>query len=116
MSRKLEADLRGELVEHLLKLSPSFYDSNRTGDLMVRVTSDIEAVRMMIGPGIMHIANTVITILITIPMMIVLSPALTLYALAPAVVLPFAVNRLGNLVHKKSVRIQEHFSELAYLK
>jgi len=112
MSRKLEADLRGELVEHLLKLSPSFYDNNRTGDLMVRVTSDIEAVRMMVGPGIMHIANTVITILITIPMMIVLSPALTLYALAPAVVLPFAVNRLGNLVHKKSVRIQEHFSEL----
>jgi len=112
MSRKLEADLRGELVAHLLTLSPSFYDNNRTGDLMVRVTSDIEAVRMMVGPGIMHIANTIITILITIPMMIFLSPALTLYALAPAIVLPFAVNKLGNLVHQKSVLIQEHFSEL----
>ncbi len=112
MSRKIEYDLRGELVEHLLTLSPSFYDNNRTGDIMVRVTSDIEATRQMIGPGIMQISNTVFTVLFSIPMMIYLSPELTLYSLAPAVVLPIIVNRLGNLVHKKSTLIQDHFSKL----
>jgi ATP-binding cassette subfamily B protein len=112
MSRKTEYDLRGDVVNHLLKLSPAFYDRNRTGDMMVRVTSDVEAVRMMVGPGIMHICNTIITVLIAIPMMIYLSPILTLYALLPAIVMPVAVNQLGNRVHKKSMRIQEHFSEL----
>ncbi|HUV30904.1 MAG TPA: ABC transporter ATP-binding protein [Acidobacteriota bacterium] len=112
MSRRLEYDLRGELAAHLQTLSPSFYDQNRTGDIMVRVTSDIEAVRMMAGPGIMHMSNTLITVLISVPMMLFLSPKLTMYALAPAVLLPFAVNRLGNLVHRKSVQIQEHFARL----
>jgi ATP-binding cassette subfamily B multidrug efflux pump len=60
MSRKMEYDLRSELFSHLLKLSPSFYHDNRTGDIMARMTNDIEAVRMMVGPGIMHIANTII--------------------------------------------------------
>jgi ATP-binding cassette subfamily B multidrug efflux pump len=112
MSRKTEYDLRGEVVGHLMKLSPVFYDNNRTGDMMVRATSDVEAVRMMVGPGIMHISNTVITVLIAIPMMVYLSPVLTLYAMLPAVIMPFIVNRLGNLVHRKSMRIQEHFSDL----
>lgn len=112
MSRKLEYDLRGEVFAHLLTLSPVFYDRNRTGDIMARMTNDIESVRMMIGPGIMQIANTLVTVTVALSFMIYLSPRLTLYALAPAVVLPFLVNRLGNLVHKKYSRIQEHFSLL----
>lgn len=112
MSRKLEYDLRGEVFAHLLTLSPVFYDRNRTGDIMARMTNDIESIRMMIGPGIMQIANTFVTVTVALSFMIYLSPRLTLYALAPAVVLPFLVNRLGNLVHKKYSKIQEHFSLL----
>ncbi|UCC44381.1 MAG: ABC transporter ATP-binding protein [Candidatus Zixiibacteriota bacterium] len=112
MSRRIEYGIRGDLVAHLLRLPCRFYDNNRIGDLMVRLTSDIEAVRQMIGPGIMQISNTMFTVLLSIPMMIYLSPRLTLYALAPAIVLPILVNRLGNLVHRKSLAIQEHFSRL----
>ncbi len=112
MSRKLEYDLRDELFTHLLTLSPAFYDRNRTGDIMAKMTNDLEAVRMMIGPGIMQISNSIVTITVALSFMIFLSPKLTLYALLPAVLLPFLVNRLGNLVHKKYSKIQEHFSVL----
>lgn len=111
-SRRIEYDLRGELFTHLLKLSPSFYHQARTGDIMARATNDLEAVRMMIGPGIMHISNTFVTLVIAISFMLYLSPKLTLYALAPMIVFPIVVNRLGNLVHKRFVKIQQHFSEL----
>lgn len=112
MSRRLEYDLRRELFDHLLRLSPAYYDQTRTGDIMSRMTSDLEAVRMMIGPGVMQIANTVVTVTVALSFMIVLSPKLTLYAMLPALIVPYLVNRLGNMVHKKYVRIQEHLSTL----
>ncbi|MDZ4723768.1 MAG: ABC transporter ATP-binding protein [candidate division Zixibacteria bacterium] len=112
MSRKLEYELRGEMVNHLLKLSPSYYDNNRTGDIMARLTNDLEAVRMMVGPGIMQMSNTIITVIVALAFMIALSPKLTLYALIPAAVLPIVVNRLGTLSHKRYIKIQEHFADL----
>jgi ATP-binding cassette subfamily B protein len=112
MSRHLECDIRGELVAHLLKLSPPFYDRNRTGDIMARATNDLEAVRMMIGPAMMHIANTLVIATGTLTMMMMLSPRLTLYALIPALVFPISMNKLGNLIHRRFLKIQEHFSHL----
>ncbi|MFH1373727.1 MAG: ABC transporter ATP-binding protein [bacterium] len=111
-SRHIEYDMRCELFAHLLKLSPTFYQRTRTGDIMARATNDLEAVRMMIGPGIMHTANTVVTLVIAIAFMAYLSPKLTLYALLPTVIFPVAVNRLGNQVHRRFLRIQQHFSQL----
>ncbi len=111
-SRKIEYRLRSELFDHLLKLSPSYYDNTRTGDIMARMTSDLEAVRMMVGPGIMHMASTAVVFVIAISFMVHLSLELTLYSLAPMVILPIAVNRLGNLVHQRATRIQNHFSAL----
>ena len=112
MSRRLEYDIRAELTRHLFSLSPSFYDTNRTGDMMARATNDLEAVRQMIGPGIMQISNTIITVVMAVTMMIYLSPRLTLYSLIPSLIFPVMVYVLGNLVHKKFIRIQEHFSLL----
>ncbi len=66
----------------------------------------------MIGPGIMQIANTIVTIVVALSFMIFMSPKLTLYAVAPMIVVPLLVNRLGNLVHKKYTKVQEHFSTL----
>lgn len=111
-SRWLEYDLRREVFGHLAGLSPSFYDNTRTGDVMVRLTSDIEAVRRMCGPGIMHITNTIVTVLVAVGFMLYMSPQLTLYSLGPMVVIPIVVNRLGNLIHHRAQRVQEQFSEL----
>jgi len=112
MSRRIEYDLRGDIFAHLLKLSPSFYHRNRTGDVMARMTNDLEAVRSMIGPGILQASNTVTTILFAVPFMIALSPELTAYALLPAAISPFLVYKVGSIIHPRFVRIQNHFSEM----
>ena len=112
MSRRVEYDMRGDIFRHLLTLSPSYYDHNRTGDIMARLTNDLEAVRMMIGPGIMHFSSTLVSFIIALSFMIYLSPRLTLYVLAPMVLFPLVANRVGNIVHRRVMKIQEHFSVL----
>lgn len=112
MSRKIEFDLRNDFFSHLLKLDPSFYHNTRTGDIMAHATNDVEAVRMMIGPGIMHIGNAIISTLIALSFMFYLSPKLTLYSLLPLPVLSLAVNLLGGAVHKRYLKIQEYFAVL----
>jgi len=112
MSRHIEYDLRGELFGHLLKLSPSYFHQTRTGDIMARLTNDLEAVRQMVGPGIMYIASAVVNLVIGISVMLYLSPKLTMMAVIPLILLPISVNRVGNMMHRRSMKIQEHFSNL----
>lgn len=112
MSRYIEYDLRNEIFGHLQKMSPSFYHQTRTGDLMARMTNDLEAVRQMVGPGVMYISDTILKLTISFAFMIYLSPTLTMYALIPLIVLPLAVNKIGNIVHSRSMKVQEKFSEL----
>ena len=112
MSRKVEYRLRGELFAHLLKLTPSFYHNTRTGEIMARATNDLEAVRMMLGPGIMHMSNTITALIVALPLMIMLSPKLTLYASIPILLLPPLIAKFSNLAYKRSVRIQEEFAAL----
>jgi len=113
MSRYLEFDLRGEMFQHLLGLSPSYYHNTRTGDVMARMTNDLEAVRQLAGPGLMYTANAVISLIIGISLMVSISPELTLLSMAPLVILPLAVNRVGNVLHKRQAAIQEHFGEIS---
>ena len=112
MSRKVEYNLRAELFGHLLKLNPTFYHNNRTGDIMARMTNDIEAVRMMVGPGLMHIASGFISSAIAISLMLLLSPKLTLYSLIPLPLLSVVVNRVGHAIHKRYAKIQDYFAVL----
>jgi len=112
MSRHIEYDLRGDLFSHLLKLSPSYYHRTRTGDMMARMTNDLEAVRQMIGPGVMYISNAVVNLVVGFSVMAYLSPKLTLLAAIPLVILPISTNRVGTLMHRRATKIQEHFSRL----
>jgi ATP-binding cassette subfamily B multidrug efflux pump len=112
MSRKIEFDLRSDLFGHLLKLNPTFYHNTRTGDIMARATNDIEAVRMMIGPGIMQLSNTIVASFIAIGFMLYLSPKLTLYSLIPLPLLSILANWLGMIIHKKFTKIQDYFAVL----
>jgi ATP-binding cassette subfamily B protein len=112
MSHRIEYDLRRDLWAHLLGLPALFFRKTRTGDIMARLTNDLESVRLMLGPGLLHATETVVTFLIAIPMMLYLSPTLTLYSLVPVVIFPVAVNRLGNLIHRHYTGIQETYSDL----
>src|SRR5690348_8806304 len=83
ISRDVEYDLRNDLFTHLMGLSPRYYTQTRTGDLMSKLTNDLNAVRNMVGPGIMYSANTLVTGIATIGLMLHLDWRLTLLTLIP---------------------------------
>jgi ATP-binding cassette, subfamily B, multidrug efflux pump len=106
MSREIEYDLRNDLLTRLLAMDPEFYSKNRTGDLMSRVTNDLNSVRMVLGPGIMYTANTIATMVMAVYFMIKLSPVLTLWVLIPVPFVAFAVRYFGQIIHRLSEQIQ----------
>ena len=112
-SHKAGRDLRSNFVSHLFKLPASFYDKNRVGDLIAHANGDVESVRMFIGPGLLTLADAVFYILIVPVVMFLLSPKLTLLALAPLPVIPFLVLYFENQIHARYKASQEHFSVLS---
>ncbi|HYC77799.1 MAG TPA: ABC transporter ATP-binding protein, partial [Planctomycetota bacterium] len=112
-SRDFEVQVRSSLFRKLLSLSGSFFDRSRTGDLVSRLTSDVEAVRMGVGPGVMYIADTGIRAALAITWMFKLSTTLTLFVLLPLVVTVFALKRVLRQVQELSLRVQEEQGVLA---
>src|SRR5271157_283432 len=112
ISRDAEYDLRNDLFRHLLRLSPRYYTENRTGDLMSKLTNDLNAVRNMIGPGIMYSATTVVVGITTVSLMIHLDWKLTLMALAPLPLVSLGVKYFGAKIHQRFEKIQALYSEL----
>ncbi len=113
LSRRIECDLRNDFFAHLLRLDASFYGRTRTGDLMAHATNDTQAVRMATGPAIMYAVNTFVSFLLTLGVMVSISPRLTLYALIPMVVLPPVVFWFARVIHQRFEKIQEQFSTLS---
>src|ERR1700723_1493117 len=100
VSRDIEFDIRSDLLDRLLVMEPEFYVRNRTGELMSRATNDLNAVRMVLGPGIMYTGTTVITMVLSIFILTIISPSLTLWVLLPVPVVAFAVRHFGKVIHE----------------
>jgi len=113
VSREIEFDLRNHLFAHLERLSYSYYQRTRTGDIMARMTNDLNAVRMLVGPGIMYTANTVVFTAVSLVFMLSISPRLTLYAFLPLPVFSIVVQYFGRRIHERFERIQAMFSEIS---
>ena len=112
ISRDVEYDLRNDLFAHLMRLSPRYYTENRTGDLMSKLTNDLNAVRNMVGPGIMYSANTVVLGVATVALMLHLDWRLTLYSLIPMPLVSVGVKFLGQQIHERFEKIQALYSDL----
>jgi len=112
ISRDIEYDLRNDLFRHLLRLSPRYYTEHRTGDLMSKLTNDLNAVRNMIGPGIMYSATTLVIGIATVSLMIHLDWRLTLMALAPMPLISVGVKFFGAKIHQRFEKIQALYSEI----
>jgi ATP-binding cassette subfamily B protein len=112
VSRDIEFDIRNDLLQRLLALEPEFYVRNRTGELMSRATNDLNAVRMVLGPGIMYSATTLVTMIMAIFVMVTLSPALTLWVLLPAPIVAVAVWFFGKTIHDLYEKIQAALATL----
>jgi ATP-binding cassette, subfamily B, multidrug efflux pump len=113
VSREIEYDLRNDLLARLVELEPEFYVRNRTGDLMSRATNDLNAVRMVLGPGIMYSATTIVTMIVAVFFMVKLSASLTLWVLLPVPVVAFAVRYFGETIHRLSEQIQAALGTLS---
>ena len=113
VSRYLEYDLRNDLFAHLLGLTHRYYQNNKTGDIMSKATNDLSAVRMMLGPGIMYSANTIVRLAIVLFLMLRISPFMTLFALVSIPLVSLAVKYFGGVIHRRFEKIQESFSEIS---
>ena len=112
VSRDIEYDIRADLLKRLLALEPEFYVRNRTGELMSRPTNDLNSVRMVLGPGIMYSATTIVTMIMAILVMVTLSPSLTLWVLLPAPIVAVAVWFFGKTIHELYETIQAALATL----
>jgi ATP-binding cassette, subfamily B, multidrug efflux pump len=113
ISRDIEFDLRNDLFEKLESLSYSYYQRNRTGDIMARATNDLSAVRNLLGPAIMYTANTFVMTAGALAFMIAISPKLTFYTFLPLPVASILIQYFGRQIHDRFERIQAMFSEIS---
>ncbi len=113
LSRDIEFDLRNDFFRHLEQLSYSYYQRTRTGDIMARATNDLNAVRMLLGPGIMYTANTMVFTVVALHYMLKISPRLTAYAFIPLPVVSIIVQYFGRRIRDRFERIQAQFSEIS---
>ena len=113
LSRDIEYDLRNDLMCKLVQMEPEFYVRNRTGELMSRCTNDLNAVRMVLGPGIMYSANTIATMLLAVTLMFWISATLSMYVLLPVPIVAVSVWLFGRQIHALYGKIQASLAVLS---
>jgi ATP-binding cassette subfamily B multidrug efflux pump len=113
ISRDIELDLRNDLFRHLERQSAAYFQQHRTGDIMARMTNDLNAVRMLLGPAIMYSANTVLFSIGALYFLLRISPRLTLVALVPLPLASVLVQTLGRKIHERFERIQAMYSDIS---
>jgi ATP-binding cassette, subfamily B, multidrug efflux pump len=112
-SRGIEYDMRNDFFAHLEKLPASYFQSHRTGDLMSRATNDLNAVRTMIGPSVMYSANTLLTFVAALSLMISIDGWLTLLSLIPLPFVSISVKYFGTVIHQRFEQIQAQLSDVS---
>lgn len=112
-ARKLEYYLHKRIYNHLLTLSPGYFDNNRTGDLMARVTNDVEAVKNAFGMGVVMLVDSLFLTTLTLTIMIAtIDAGLTLVSLAPFPLMALFVAVLGRQIHLRFLKVQDAFSKM----
>jgi ATP-binding cassette subfamily B protein len=113
ISRYIEYDLKNEIFDHYQKLSLNFYKKNRTGDLMNRISEDVNEVRMYAGPAIMYGIQTLTLFACLIPLMFIKAPTLAAYTLLPLPFLSVLIYQISKVIHKRSTIVQQYLSSLS---
>jgi len=113
ISRDIEYDLRNDLFSRLLLFSQQFYRSYRTGDLMSRATNDMEAVRLLLGPGIMYSAEFLVVFAGVLTVMSLTDWRLTLLVFIPIPAISLTVSFFGKRIHDRFQRVQEGYADMS---
>jgi ATP-binding cassette subfamily B multidrug efflux pump len=113
VSRRIEYDLRSDVFAHLMRLPLGFYQKNFTGDLMSRATNDLSNVRMLLGPGMMYPAETIMRIVFSTVVMVSIDWRLTVVALLPLPLISVGVYQFGRQIHRLSEKSQQRLADLS---
>jgi ATP-binding cassette subfamily B multidrug efflux pump len=113
MSRHIEYDLRQDFYAHLVDQPMLFFQEHRTGDLMARATNDLAAVRQLAGPMIMYTLQTVLVVIIVLPLMLRISVKLTLLLFITMPFVSLTVKYFGQQVHVRFEKIQDFFAQIS---
>ena len=113
VSRRIEYDLRSDVFDHLARLPLGFYQKNFTGDLMSRATNDLSNVRMLLGPGLMYPAETIMRIVFSTAVMLSIDWKLTIVALLPLPLISVGVYQFGRRIHVLSEKSQQRLADMS---
>ncbi len=112
-SRRIEFEIRQDFFAHLMRLDLPFFGRTPVGDLMARSGSDLNAVRMLLGPGVMYSINTLTMLIFTLSLMFLIDWKLTLLGLSPLPILSVLIYFISSRFHSGFTRIQEQYSRLS---
>lgn len=112
MSRLIEYDQRKEIYDHYQELDKGFYRRNSTGDMMARITEDVNKVRMYLGPALLYGINLITLFVMVIYAMLKVDVRLTLYSLLPLPLLSLSIYYVSHLIERRSQSIQAKLSKL----
>jgi ATP-binding cassette subfamily B protein len=112
-SRRCEADLRDRVFTHMQRLPLSYFQHARTGDLMSRLTNDIQAVRELMGFGSLAIIDAMVVLVFSLALMITIDPWLTLWSMLAMPLIPVVVRKFGREIFRTSRETQERLSHLS---
>ena len=112
-ARQIEKELRDDMFAHLETMDVEYFNRNKTGDLMTRFTSDLNAVRMAIGMGVISSFDaTIMLVMVVFKMMHYVSVKLTLLTMIPMLFILFGELYYGKIIHKRFLKRQEAVSDL----
>ena len=112
MSRLIEYDMRKEIYDQYQALDKGFYRRNSTGDMMSRITEDVNKVRMYLGPALLYGINLITLFIMVIYAMLKVDVRLTIYSLLPLPILSLSIFYVSQFVQKRSQFIQSKLSHL----
>jgi ATP-binding cassette subfamily B protein len=112
-SRDIEYDIRNAFFARLQWLPAAYFQAHRTGDLMSRTTSDLNAVRMMVGPAVMYSTSTVLAFVAALALMVSIDARLTLWSLIPLPLVSLSVKYFGSAIHQRFERIQAQLADVS---
>ena len=112
ISRLVEYGMRNRLFRHILFLEPRFFDRNKSGDLLSRLTSDLEQIRMIYGPGILYTFNVLFVSIFAFWNMFQIDLSMSLASMVPLAILSILIREIGLRYHKASALVQEELAKL----
>jgi len=112
-SRRIEFEMRNDFYAHLQKLPVSYYQDQRTGDLMSRATNDLSSVRMLMGPAVMHSVSSLIVVAGAFVMMLRIEHFMALIALTSVPAIIIMVKFFGQRIHVRFKAVQDYFGDIS---